>query len=192
MKTNNDSNITADAGKTNATLRLITENPTAFTQTTKARGAIVYVSTREEVERLDVSRFIANFSPRLPRTELRQLRGRIVFTVDGYDDTSDQLFEIPEVRAYYAYVHRVWPSWLFTACLSSPCLRVIALSVLQNVSIIRARSVCRIQISEFDLHTFFLHSLPAAALLHQRAGISKQNGTKHLKAVANYLGIPEE
>jgi len=191
MNTIQDSHITADAGKTNPTLRLITENPTAFTQTKKALDVIVYVTTREEVERLDVSRFIASFSPRLPRTDLRRLRGRIVFTVDGYDDTSDQLFEIPEVRDYYAHVHRVWPSWLFTACLSSPCLRVIALSVLPRVSIVRAQNVCRIQISELDLHAFFLHSLPAAALLHRRAGISKKNGAKHLQSVAKYLGIPE-
>lgn len=158
---------------------------------TKRMGEIVYVTTREEIEKLDISRMLLNFGPQQSRQKLRQLRGRIIFTVDGYDSSGD-IFEIPEVRDYYSLVHRVWPSWLFTACLASPSLRVIALSVIPNMSIIRSGNLCRIQIPESDLREFFMHSLPAVAFLHHKAGIPKRSGAEYLRCVANYLGLPEE
>ena len=183
--------LTAGAGKTNPTLRSLAEYPMVYTSCGKIKrmGEIVYVTTREEVERRDISRFIANFGPKQPRQKLRQLRGRIIFTVDGYDGTDDDIYEIPEVRAFYATLHAKWPCWLFAACLASPSLHVIAFSVIPNLWVIRSGNECRIRVHESELCAFFAHSLPAAALLNQRAGLSQQYGAKYLKIVARQLGI---
>ena len=110
-------------------------------------GEIVYVTTREEIEKQDISRMLSNFGPQQSKQKLRQLHGRIIFTVDGYDTAGD-IFDIPEVRKYYSLVHRTWPSWLFSSCLASPSLRVIALAVIPNMSIIHSGNLCRIQIPE--------------------------------------------
>ena len=192
--TTNNSYITAGAGKTNPTLRQLTRHPMVYTTCsgkTKRMGEIVYVSTREEVEKQDISRMLSNFGPQQSRQKLRQLRGRIIFTVDGYD-TAPDIFEIPEVRNFYSLVHRLWPSWLFSSCLASPSLRVIALSVIPNMSIINSGNLCRIQIPESDLREFFMHSLPAAVFLHCKAGIPRHHGAEYLRCVAKHLGIPEE
>lgn len=192
MKNVNSSILTAGSGKANPTLRSLAEHPMVVTNSsgkTRRMGEIVYVTTRQEVESLDLSRFMDNFGPKQSWQKLRQFRGRIIFTVDGYDHTADEVFEIPEVRAYYAMLHAKWPCWLYAACIASASLHVIALSVIPTLSVIRSGSECRIRVPEAEICAFFMHSLPAAALLHQRAGLSQQCGAQYLKAVARHLGI---
>jgi len=192
MKIINNSFLTAGSGKANPTLRSLAEHPMVVTNSsgkTRSLNVVVYVTTREEVERRDISRFFANFGPKQSRQKLRQLRGRVIFTVDGFDDTADEVYEIPEVRAYYAMLHSKWPCWLYATCLASASLHVIALSVIPNLSVVRSGNECRIRFPEAEICAFFLHSLPAAALLNQRAGLSQQCGAQYLKAVARHLGI---
>lgn len=192
MKKIKSSFLTAGSGKANPTLRSLTEHPMVVTSAggkIRRLGEIVYVTTREEVERRDLSRFFANFGPKQSRQKLRQLRGRIIFTVDGYDELADEVFEIPDIRAYYSALHAKWPCWLFAACLASASLHVIALSVIPTLSVVRFRNECHISVPESEFCAFFMHSLPAAALLHHRAGISKQYGALYLKIAARHLGI---
>jgi|GEM_PF-852211 len=193
MKKINDSCLAAGSGKTNPTVLSLTAHPMVYTSSggeTKRMGEIVYVTTREEVESLDLTRFMANFGIHQPKSKLCQLRGRIIFTIHGYDETEAEIYEIPEVRRFYGAVHAVWPCWLFTACLPSASLKVIALSVVANMSIVRSGNECRTRIPGHDIKEFFLESLPAAGLLFARAGISTQHGGYYLKCVANHLGLP--
>jgi hypothetical protein len=157
---------------------------------TQKMGEIVYVTTRKEVESQNLSRFIGNFGIHQSKSKLRQLHGRIIFTIDGYEDNEDELYEIPEVRRFYSAVHAVWPCWLFTCCIASASLKVIALSVVANMSIARSEDDCRVTIPGPDLKKFFLESLPTAGLMFCDAGISRQNGSKYLISVANHLGLP--
>ena len=194
MKATKDSCLSIGAGKTNPTVRSLTAHPMVYTSSsgkTKRMGEIVYVTTREEVERLDLSRFMANFGIHQSRSKLRQLRGRIIYTINGYDNEAE-IYEISEVRRFYSAVHVLWPCWLFTACLASASLRVIALSVVSNMSVARSGNECRTRIPGQDIKKFFIESLPAAGLLFARTGISTQHGSKYLKYVANHLGIPLE
>jgi hypothetical protein len=194
MKTTKDTCLSVGAGKTNPTVRQLTKYPMVYTATdgkTKRMGEIVYVTTREEVERLDLSRFVATFGIHQPKSKLRQLRGRIIYTIHGYDNEAE-IYEILDVRRFYSAVHVMWPCWLFTACLASASLRVIALSVVSNMSVARSGNECRTRIPGHDIKKFFVESLPAAGLLFARAGISRQYGSKYLKYVANHLGIPLE
>ena len=192
MKIINSSFLKAGSGKANSTLRSLVEHPMVVTNSsgkTRSLNVVVYVTTREEVERRDISRFFSTFGPKQSRQKLRQLRGRVIYTVDGFDDTADEVYEIPEVRAYYAMLHAKWPCWLYAACIASASLHVIALSVIPNLSVVRSGNECRIRFPEAEICAFFMHSLPAAALLNQRAGLSQQCGAQYLKAVARHLGI---
>jgi hypothetical protein len=192
MKIINSSFLTAGSGKANSTLRSLVEHPMVVTNSsgkTRSLNVVVYVTTREEVERRDISRFFSTFGPKQSWQKLRQFRGRVIYTVDGFDDTADEVYEIPEVRAYYAMLHAKWPCWLYAACIASASLHVIALSVIPNLSVVRSGNECRILFPEAEICAFFMHSLPAAALLNQRAGLSHQCGAQYLKAVARHLGI---
>lgn len=88
------SSLAPDSGKTNPTLCRV-----AGASGHKAPS--VYVTGREEIEKLDTSRFLDEFGPQLPPSKLRKICGRTLFTVHGYDDTDAPIFEIEEVRLFY-------------------------------------------------------------------------------------------
>ena len=193
MRNDTHSRLTAGSGKTNQTVKQLVQHPmvyTASTGKTKRMGEIVYVSSRKEVEGLDTSRFLANFGIHQSASRLRQIHGRIIYTIHGYDESDEEVYEIPEVRRFYAAVHNTWPCWLYTACLASPSLKVVALSIVKNMSIKRSGSDCRVRIPGPDLKKFYLDSLPTAGLMFCHAGVSRQNGSRYLISVANHLGLP--
>ena len=192
MKKMSSSCLAAGAGKTNPTVRHLNEHPMVYTNSSgkpKRMGEIIYVTTRQEVESLDLSRFMANFGHHLPRRKIGQAHGRIIFTVHGYDQVDEEIYVIPEVRLFYAMAHESWPCWLYTACLASASLRVIALSIAANMWSKRTGNKCRNWIPEHDLKIFYTESLSAAHLMFYRAGISKKYATEHLKIAAKYLEI---
>jgi len=191
MKTMRRPCLAAGAGKTNPTVRHLSEQPMVYTNSSgkiKRMGEIVYVTTRQEVESLDLSRFMANFGHHLPRRKIGQAHGRVIYTVHGYDE-DDEIYAIPEVRLFYAMAHESWPCWLYTACLASASLHVIALSIVSNMWSKRSGNECRIWIPERDLKIFYTESLSAAHLMFYRAGISKKYATEYLKIAAKYLEI---
>ena len=191
MKKMSSSCLAAGAGKTNPTVRHLNEHPMVYTNSSgkpKRMGEIVYVTTRQEVESLDLSRFMSNFGHHIPRRKIGQAHGRIIYTIHGYDE-DDEIYAIPEVRLFYTMAHESWPCWLYTACLASASLRVIALSIAANMWSKRSGNECQNWIPKHDLKIFFSESLPAARLLFYRAGISKKYAAEYLKIVAKYLGI---
>jgi len=184
------SSLYAGAGKTNAELRRIA-NKCVGLQTSSARiKGIVYVTMREEVERCDPSRFFSAFGVATPPVELLRLRGKILFTVEGYDEDPAEIYEIEAVRKYYATVHRKWPCWMFFSDHNSGCLMAIACCIAPNVvSIKRARrDKHNVHIPQAFRDAFFRRGLPAAALLHAKAGINRYQGVMMLQNVARYLG----
>ena len=194
MKRTNESYVVAGAGKMNATLRWISGGPHEIAASIgKPRGAgvTVYVTSRAEIETVDLTRFLTTFGPEARKSDLRRLRGKVLFTVDGYDDCDLDIFEIPEVRKFYDVLHRAWPCWLFAGHINSCSLRAVALCTLQNLLIMRSARECRIRIPEEELQAFFLHALPAAALLHHLSGTSKRQGIAQVNQVAAYLGVPD-
>lgn len=152
---------------------------------------ILYVIMRKEIETGDLRRFLANFGPQVENDRLRQIAGNISFTVHGYEDSEEEIFEIPEVRAYFQAAHRRWPCWLFTADVRTACLHAVILSILPNLNIIRApaQGINQAQASCKHLKTFFMDSLVASALMEVKAGISANRSEKRIEALAEYLGL---
>lgn len=152
---------------------------------------ILYVIMRKEIETGDLRRFLANFGPLVEKDRLRQIAGSISFTVHGYDDREEEIFEIPEVRAYFQAAHRRWPCWLFTADIRTACLHAVILSILPTVNIIRApaQGINQAQASYKHLKTFFMDSLVASSVMEVKAGISANRSEKRIEALAEYLGL---
>lgn len=182
--------LTASAGKANHTLQSIATFPLMDLPTEKIRNSgIVYVTTREEVETLNTKRFLASFGPQIKKKAIQKQRGMVHFTIDGYDGTEEALYEIAAVRKYYSRLHKRFPCWLFFGHLDSASLLSVMLSILPNVKLARSKEGGFVKIPRSDVHSFFMESLSATALLQLRAGISTANGIVHLKAVSAYLGI---
>jgi len=190
-KTNMNSNETPlppGSGKYENTLNWLIETAPVRARYpyVKSPKAIFFVATRKEVEKRDISRFMANFGPQISADKLREYQGKIFWTVDGYDSDPSELHEIPEVRDYYAEAHRRWPAWLFFADLRTPCLQMVAQCIIPNDASGK-RGCC---VAQERLQSFFDRGLPPAAWFHKKLGISPKDGVTQLKHVALYLGLP--
>lgn len=76
---------------------------------------MIYTISREEVTRLDYTRFdrtIGNWAD-LKGRKLRERHNSLILIIDGYNEVDDELYVIPEVREYIRGLHKRWPWLLF-------------------------------------------------------------------------------
>lgn len=152
---------------------------------------VVFVIGTDEIQRGDFSRLREEFSLETPPERLCELIGGITFAIAGYEDCSEELFEIQAVRAYFRQVNLHWPFWLAFCDLRSNSLKILASCVIRNLNALR-RTDCRcsdVHIRKGDLSQFFLNAVPLAAAFHHLAGFSTGQGRKRLAAVAKHLGL---
>lgn len=185
------SSLYAGAGKTNAELRRIANKCVGLPAESAGFKGVVYVTMRDEVERCDPARFLSNFGVATPPSELLRLRGRILFTVEGYDEDPAEIYEIEAVRKFYTKVHRKWPCWMFFADLNSGCLTAITCCIAPNIVSIKRRRCQKhdVHIPQAFRAAFFKRGLPAAALLYAKAGINRSQGVRMIKNFARYLAV---
>lgn len=86
-----------------------------------------WIVTRKEIESLNTRRHLGGLNARLSPALLGSLRNRVILLVDGNDKDPRQLYEIPEVRKYFAKLVRQGMPLLFFAAADYPfALRAIA------------------------------------------------------------------
>ena len=158
----------------------------------KTQDATLIVISREEVESCDLTRFLGSCSPKHQDHRLTKLQGKVLFTVDGFDDEPVPLCTIPSVRNFYRLCHSRWPCWSFFGDLESDCLAMVAACVVPNLALLqRPRRKVEVTMLQPDLISFFEDCLPAAAYLHSRLNIDKFAGTELLQRVSYYLQLPD-
>lgn len=177
--------IAAGSGKANYELSRFTAGKS------KTRDITLIVISREEVENVDLTRFLGSCSPKHQDHRLAMLHGKVRFTIDGFDEDSSPLCIIPSVRNFYQLCHARWPAWSFFADLHSDCLAMIAACVVPRlICVERPRRKVELTTIQHDLVTFFEDGLPTVSYLHSRLCIDKNSGAELLHHVYRYLGIP--
>lgn len=176
--------IPAGCGKLNPTLRFLEKTPGSL--------AKLYVITREEIESLDLTRILKDFSPENSKKNLRSFCAKWHFVVAGYDEEPEELYEIPTVRLFLSTVTTVWPAWPFGAATSSLALWAVALSVIPSLEVRKENKEVQICFDNTQIVSLFNHCLPVFTLLSKKAGLSKHKGLKNLNRVVTYLGIAEQ
>lgn len=157
------------------------------------RRTIYYIIMRDEIERGDTSRFLANFGPGTDKARLRDIEGRISIAVAGYDNEPDELFTIPAVRNFFASIQRTWPCWLFLSGIQDDCLRSVMFCALKNLVVCRSHRGRRVRVdaSEHAVKCFVIQSMVPAAILDSLADIPRKRGAARVDAIARYLGVPK-
>jgi hypothetical protein len=183
MKPEADEEVVRGGGKADALLH-------AFANLSPGhKTGIVHVTTRDEVESLDTSRFLATFGPKAGRKQLRRLRANVHFTVAGYDGTDAELYEIPEVRKFYRRIHRLQPAWPFFARLDCPCLFSVFLCLMPNFTVLRSGGLLRVIAHPAECLQMLQESVEHTFRLDRAAGIPPHGTVKRLTDTARYLGI---
>ncbi|GLY30477.1 hypothetical protein [Kineosporia sp. NBRC 101731] len=89
------------------------------------------VVTRDQVRARDVSRVLQALTPMLRSPLLARLcLESVVITVDGYDETEQELWEIAEVRTFVQHLDLQFPYWFYFLDKEEPGLLAVVRSVL--------------------------------------------------------------
>jgi len=96
-------------------LRLLAEAPTD-TDSPKVDVIVGLRISHREINNHDTSRSLALLNGLTQEKNIAWLaRGKLVLSVDGYDNDPRELFEIPEVRRFIQSLHAQWNYWFFFA-----------------------------------------------------------------------------
>jgi hypothetical protein len=75
---------------------------------------VVLLISRREVEAGDLASVLSRLKPFLAtREDAWRYRGQMTLVVDGYDNDSRALVDIPEVRALLRGLESSWPHWAY-------------------------------------------------------------------------------
>jgi hypothetical protein len=95
---------------------------------------------RRYVRTKDVRLHLALFGEECPTEEIKRLRDGVIMTVSGYDQDPREIYEIAEVRAYWAKVQRQCPTILFFAASAyPPALQANFACIASRVEIMRKK-----------------------------------------------------
>lgn len=79
-----------------------------------AAALIILDISREEIEAKNTASVLERLEVLTSNAEnLRRHRESLVFQVRGYDEDPRVIFEVPEIRDYFADLADAWPHWLW-------------------------------------------------------------------------------
>jgi hypothetical protein len=176
----------------------------AFTSRTKQPGVklcqimdadlICYQFSRRNVESADLGHFLSLYAPdKLPNGQrLRQMLDTFIFGITGYDEDPRELNSIPEVRRFYASLHKEWPYWLYFCNLLDDRLKLMILCCLKNVATLKVQGRANYvtAYNPKDLLQFVSDDFLPMNELCERAGMAEREIYDRSKAVFEYFGFP--
>lgn len=104
-------------------------------------------ASRAEIRRGDTTRYEGHLNSGLTGEIMAILHRQVLLLVKGYDKDSREIYEIPEVRAYWSLVQKNQPTLLFYAARSHPhILRAVFACLAPRLEILRSRHHDRIRV----------------------------------------------
>jgi hypothetical protein len=105
--------------------------------------------------------------------------GKFAFIVSGYDNDKREIYEIPEIRSYFAFLDRTFPYWLFFFNLNLPTNQsplMLLISCLMDVEVLYEESDKKkfIKVDMPQLTEFIQSHLPYFNEMIDKAGISEE------------------
>jgi hypothetical protein len=155
---------------------------------------ILYQFSRSKVERGDFNHFLSLYAPdRLPEgRRLREMMGRIVFCVEGWDDDPREIHMVPEIRRFYSAFHEAWPYWLYFCNLEADTLRAMTMCCLPEVSTMQVDGQTQMAVTcaPLDLINFIKRDFMPMNLMCDRAEMFERGIYDRTKAVFEYFSLP--
>lgn len=160
---------------------------------------VCYQFSREKIERRDFSHFLSLYSPeRLGSGRpLKARMGSLELVVEGYDNDPREVYEIAEVRRFFAALHRAWPYGLFFCFLGADDVRgaglsTLAFSCLSNLTILRDDRTGLAGVSYgLELVRWVAGGFEPMNRLWLRAGLSNAANVRRTQAVFEYFNLPQ-
>lgn len=153
-----------------------------------------YQFSREMVERGDFSHFLQRYGPeKLPQGKrLAEMQGTMSFFVDGYNDDPRELYEIEEVRNFYAQFFDAWPYWLYFSTLHTESLVMMVACRITNLKSFKRSGAfaVKVELDPGDLLQFLSQAFPPMNSMFERAGGTELEIMDHTDAIMRYFNLP--
>lgn len=155
---------------------------------------IIFSFSNESVRNLDFQGFLRQFGEQnLPSgPALKAMQGKLLISVEGYDDDPRELHEFPEVRRFYQKFYQAFPYWLFFVSLESDCLKMMELSLLSSLTMLRRDGVAQVQVSydPVELVRGLAKQFMPMNLMCERAGMTEPEIYNLSRDVFHYFDLP--
>jgi hypothetical protein len=159
------------------------------------RDPILFVISREQIERFDIGEsidFLRSLLPPDPPDAVWKLKGRISLVVSGYDGDPRELFEIPEVCRYLKALDDLWPYWFFFFSQADESLMVLAMCLASAIEVDPGRAY----VDPEDLSRFLERGLSAVNRIFDTYGFppseNSELSTGVLRIFSNGSGLGSE
>jgi len=112
---------------------------------------ILFQFSRLAIEAGDFGEFLETFGlEHLPTgPALRPFFNSFGFVADGFDEDRREIYEIPEIRAFYRSFRQAWPFWFFACDLELPSLQAMTFCCLPSLRVVRREGAQSIDLFEF-------------------------------------------
>jgi hypothetical protein len=169
----------------------------AFTEALQKLDRIMVVVTREQVEALDMQPLL-NFFDRLTAnpTTCIKIQGKVILAISGYDKDTRELWEIPEVRLWFAHANQIVNVWFFflsvyEGVISSLNLLLACICDVERISISCGMQKIEIKYDEVLFPDFIERNFRGLNELTERLGIDDRN-EEITDRVMKAMGLPLE
>ena len=148
---------------------------------------IIHTFSRREIEQLDFSAFdqtIGNW-PSLRGQALKQKFNSLVILMDGYNEHSDEVYCIPEVRNFMAELHRRWPWWSYFLKNEEAFMSIPYLCLLNTIQSYKVEGApdCAAAFDPHELLPIIEHDFGRMNFLMDRAGMSDEENDKRTEEI---------
>jgi len=153
---------------------------------------IIYQISRSRSEVGDCSHLLQQFDIDKLTVDgtLRRYLGRVVFCIEGYDASADELYSIPEVRSFLRAWRYRWPYLLFFGSIENDNLKVLHLGLLdQRESLSGNNGPCRTRFDAGALADLLAADITHADALCVKLGISPAQRLRRTTAILRYFGV---
>jgi hypothetical protein len=146
--------------------------------------------SRPAIEAGDFSEFLETFGlEHLPTgPALRPFFNSFAFVADGFDEDQREIYEIPEIRAFYRSFRQAWPFWFFARDLEMPSLQALTFCCLASLRVVRRKGapIQRVHLDQGELADFVLDNFEGMNLLFRHAGMTERENPDRSQRVFEY------
>ncbi|MQY24863.1 AIPR family protein [Nocardia aurantia] len=178
--------VVPDQGSLADIAEKLRRTPEELSPSLDAADRIAIVISREQIESGEVDTILNVLGSLYDSpSKARKTVGIVDLLIDGYNDTSAELFEIEEVRAYIHNLDAAFPYWLYFSNLNSSSLQLIALCFLPPFL---TREAQRAEFGPRLQDILIKRWIPALNHMAQISGLTHTELNKRFSAVVGYLG----
>jgi len=160
-------------------------------QGANTKATFLYHISRQEVENGNVGRLVNDLRPHHDNLMTRAGPGCCMFYVEGYDDDSRELYEIPEFLAFVRKANESLPCWIYFSDPEWRWINLIAFCSIQNASVFRklGESNYTFLFPGAGIADFLLPQIEDYNALCALAKVSDNVEDNHLAKILRSLGL---